>query len=156
MSPLSCLICVLWILAVRTGTLRHRVRWCTRAQLPPAEDTVYHLGLAVTQCPTILLNIQLDVPSADSAYTAPGKGRQQKAHLGGISRDSLGGKGQGSLRLSAHITAMDRLLWGTCVLCLLNLLEVVSSQLRPPLVSPAGWWQTVAGDLLSLLATSFT
>lgn len=136
--------------------LRHRERWCTRAQLPPAEDTEYYLGLAVTQCPTILLNIQLGVPSVDPAHTAPGKGRQQKAHLGGISRDSVGGKDQGSLRLSVHITVMDRLLWGTCVLCLLNLLEVVSSQLRPPsLVSPAGWWRAVAGELLSLLATSF-
>lgn len=64
-------------------------------------------------------------------------------YLGGIGRDSLGGKGQGSLRLSAGITAMDCLLWGTRALCLLNLLGVVSSQLRPPSLFFSSW--VVAG-----------
>lgn len=75
-----------------------------------------------------------------------GKVRQQGTQLGDCtSRDRLGGKNRGSLRLIATTTAMDNLLWGTCVLCSLNLWGVVSSQLRPPSLSFSSWMVTGCG-----------
>lgn len=125
-------------------------RWCGRAQPPPAEDTESHLGLLVTQCPTILFNIQLGVPSVGPAYTSSYWEREAaEMQLDGIIRDSLGGKGHSSL-------GMDGLMWATCALCLLNLWGVVSSQLRPPLfswvVAVCGWGTPESGG--SLLPSS--
>ena len=107
-------------------------RWCSRAQPPPAEDTESHLGLAVTQCPSIPFNIQLGVPSVGPAHTSCyWEGEAAEMQLGGITRDSLGGKGHGSLRLTAGTIAMDGLMRATRILCFLSLCGVVSSQLRP-------------------------
>lgn len=56
----------------------------------------------------------------------------------------MGGKVHGSPGLTAGTTVMDGLLWGTRVLCLLNLWGVVSSQLRPP--SLFSWVVAVCGQ----------
>ncbi|XP_021021189.1 growth hormone-releasing hormone receptor isoform X1 [Mus caroli] len=50
--------------------------------------------------------------------------------LGGITRDSLGGKGHGSLRLTAGTIAMDGLRRATCILCLLSLWGVTLGHLH--------------------------
>lgn len=102
------------------------------------------MGLAVTQCPTILFNIQLGVPPGGPAYTSSyWEGEVAEMQLGGIARDSPGGKGHIFLGLTTGTTAMDSLLWATWVLCLPNLWGVVSSQLRLP--SLFSWMVTVCG-----------
>ncbi|EDL88089.1 growth hormone releasing hormone receptor, isoform CRA_d [Rattus norvegicus] len=58
--------------------------------------------------------------------------------LGGIARDSLGGKGHGSLGRTTGTTAMDSLLWATWVLCLLNLWGVAAFQINTS-PYPAVW-----------------
>lgn len=58
------------------------------------------------------------------------EGEAAEIQLGGITIDSLGGKGHRSVRLTADTTAMDDLMLATHVFCLLSLWGVVSSQLR--------------------------